>query len=193
MCSCDPKKRCGHHVQHHSHRSPHFITNRDINYVKRPLTEPDFRSSVNNFFTQICHFIEKDETKTKATSGIGVGMNVLIVESTGVQAKRWSDYLGEICKELTSAKNRVEAVEALRVQRYNAIVLDLSLAEGTALSIADYAAYRQPWARVLFVTRDASYEGGWLFQNYANARGVTSATVPPQDLAAMVDYYAKCA
>ena len=120
-------------------------------------------------------------------------MNVLIVESTGVRAKQWADHLGDLCTLLTAAPTRADAVEALRNVDYDAIVLDLSLAEGTALMIADYAAYRQPWARVIFVTRGAGSEDGWLFENYANARGVTSADVAPQDLAAMVDYYAKCA
>jgi len=82
------------------------------------------------------------------------------------------------------------ATDALRQNRYDAIVLDLGLPDDSAIALADFASYRQPEARVIFVTGGHAYADGSIFALSGNASAYLSSCVPPEDLAAIVGYHA---
>jgi len=63
------------------------------------------------------------------------------------------------------------------------------LENGSALAVADYANYRQPDARVIFVTNTSFFSDGSIFAHSANARAFVPSGTPPEDLAAMVEHY----
>ena len=78
------------------------------------------------------------------------------------------------------------------IQQYavDVIVLDLMLDQGSAFAVADFASYRQPEARVVFVTRSTFFSDGSIFSHIPNACGFFRIDTPPEDLAAIVRHYA---
>ena len=81
------------------------------------------------------------------------------------------------------------AIGFIATQPVEIIILDLVLDEGAALAVSDYANYRQPDARVIFVTNTTFFSDGSIFAHSANARAFLPSSTPPEDLAAMVEHY----
>lgn len=79
---------------------------------------------------------------------------------------------------------------SLSADAYDIIVLDLVLDNGSALAVADFASYRRPDARVIFVTNTSFFSDGSIFAHSPNACAYVQSETPPEDLAAMVEHYA---
>lgn len=120
-------------------------------------------------------------------------MEVLIVESQPELGRLWQGCLQRQGMSVTLVSGQDEAFDALRKRPFDIIILDLVLAEGQALSIADYASYRRPEARVIFVTNTSFFSDGSIFQHSTNACAFVQSATPPEDLAAMVQHYASSA
>ena len=90
---------------------------------------------------------------------------------------------------VTCAASQDAATAFLSENAVDIIVLDLVLSEGAALAVADYANYRQPAARVIFVTNTSFFSDGSIFSHSSNARAFLPSTTPPEDLAAMIEHY----
>jgi DNA-binding NarL/FixJ family response regulator len=88
------------------------------------------------------------------------------------------------------AASQEAAVAELMHCEVDVIVLDLTLHDGSAFAIADFASYRQPDARVVFVTRSSFFSDGSIFNLVPNACGFFPVETPPEDLAAIVRHYA---
>ncbi len=114
---------------------------------------------------------------------------VLIVESVEELAEMWKRHLVRQGMEVTCAKGQEDAIEHLCENDTDIIIQDLVINEGSALAIADYANYRQPEARVIFVTNTSFFSDGSIFAHSANARAFVQSGTPPEDLAAMVAHY----
>ena len=69
-------------------------------------------------------------------------------------------------------------------------MLDIVLSEGSALAVADFANYRCPRARVIFVTNTTFFSDGSIFAHSSNACAYVKTETPPEDLAAIVEHYA---
>jgi len=82
-----------------------------------------------------------------------------------------------------------DATAYLGLNAVDIIILDLVLEDGSALAVADYANYRQPEARVIFVTSTTFFSDGSIFAHSGNARAFVTTDTPPEDLAAMVEHY----
>ncbi|MEN8893758.1 response regulator [Planktotalea arctica] len=117
-------------------------------------------------------------------------MEVLIVESQPELGYLWQACLERQGMKVTVAVDHDEALEALRKTPFEMIILDLILAKGQALGIADYASYRRPEARIIFVTNTSFFSDGSIFQLSPNACAFVQSATPPEDLAAMVQHYA---
>jgi CheY-like chemotaxis protein len=117
-------------------------------------------------------------------------MNVLIVESNETRARLWAKPLEAWGHSVTIVTGQRDAVSHLQTARIDVIVLNLHLHQGSALAVADFASYRQPHARVLAVTGDRCFSDGSIFSHLGNARALLPADVLPQDLGALVEYYA---
>lgn len=117
-------------------------------------------------------------------------MEVLIVESNPDLGRLWQSCLQRQGMRVRVAGTQESAIEALRNQAFEMIILDLILADGQALSIADYASYRRPKARIIFVTNTSFFSDGSIFQMNANACAFVQSATPPEDLAAIVEHYA---
>lgn len=91
------------------------------------------------------------------------------------------------------AVDQNDAIAAIRDQVPEVIILDLVLRSASALAIADFASYRAPGARVIFVSASTFFSDGSIFSHVPNACAFVPMGVPPEDLCAMVDYYGTAA
>lgn len=117
-------------------------------------------------------------------------MNVLIVESKPALGELWKRHLERMGAEVTLATSQQDAVRALYNADFEIIVLDLVLDGGSALAVSDFASYRRPEARVIFVTNTSFFSDGSIFAHSQNACAYVQSETPPEDLAAMVEHYA---
>lgn len=114
---------------------------------------------------------------------------VLIVESVPELARVWQRHLERQGMVVACARGQEAAIAHLSEHETDIIIQDLVIDEGAALAISDYANYRQPAARVIFVTNTTFFSDGSIFAHSANARAFVQSNTPPEDLAAMVAYY----
>lgn len=87
-------------------------------------------------------------------------MNVLIVESREELGGLWSRHLARLGATVLTARTEEEATARLLDGPVDIIVLDLVLDEGSAIAVADFANYRQPGAKVIFVTNTSFFSDG---------------------------------
>jgi DNA-binding NtrC family response regulator len=116
-------------------------------------------------------------------------MRVLIVESETDLADIWRRHLERLTFKVHIAGTSDEAVQAISDHPFDVIVLNLVLAEGSALAVADFAQYRQPRTNVIFVTDTTFFSDGSIFSMSPNARAFVRTGTRPEDLAAMVEHY----
>lgn len=117
-------------------------------------------------------------------------MNVLIVESNAALANLWSRHLQRLGTTVLIAGSDDEAIDILVENKVDVIILDLILGEGSAFAVADVASFRQPDARVVFVTNSSFFSDGSIFRHIPNACAFLPSGTAPEDLAAVVDHYA---
>lgn len=120
-------------------------------------------------------------------------MQVMIVESTAALAEVWSRHLERQGMIVTSVQTGDEACARIAVTRYDVIILDLVLSDGSAFAVADMARFRHPGTSVIFVTDTAFFSDGSIFALMPNARAFVQSATPPEDLAAMVQHYGTAA
>lgn len=116
-------------------------------------------------------------------------MRVLIVESENGLANIWQRHLQRLGMSVSRARGQTDAISHLGEQKTDILILDLMLAEGSALAVADYASYKLPEARVIFVTNTSFFSDGSIFSFASNACAFVQSSTPPEDLAAMVEHY----
>ncbi len=118
-------------------------------------------------------------------------MKVLIVESSRDLGRVWKRHLERQGADVVLVHDQSDAIAVVRAQEIDVIVLDLVLSDGSALAIADFASYRRPQARVIFVTNTTFFSDGSIFQHSPNACAFVQSCTPPEDLAAMVEHYGR--
>lgn len=119
----------------------------------------------------------------------GSVMRVLIVESEVNLGWLWKNHLERFFPTVLLARAQSEAVALIEREAFDVIVLDLVLAEGSAFAVADYASYRTPAAKVIFVTNTTFFSDGSIFQHIPNACAFMPTETRPDDLAALVEHY----
>ncbi|WP_415921814.1 response regulator transcription factor [Tateyamaria sp. SN6-1] len=117
-------------------------------------------------------------------------MNVLIVESRSDLGDIWRRHLERMGMHVHLASGQTEAVAHLEAHSPDIILLDLVLPDGSALAVSDFASYRHPNARVIFVTDTSFFSDGSIFAHASNACAFVPSGTRPEDLAAMVEHYA---
>ncbi|MEL7090938.1 MAG: response regulator [Pseudomonadota bacterium] len=117
-------------------------------------------------------------------------MNVLIVESRPELGELWRAHLNRMGMSVHQASDQASAIAYLEEHAPDIILLDLILEDGSALAVADFASYRHPNARVIFVTDTSFFSDGSIFAHSSNACAFMPAGTRPEDLAAVVEHYA---
>lgn len=118
-------------------------------------------------------------------------MIVLIVEPEPALGQLWKRHMTRQGAEVHLVENQDCAFALLREHPVDMIVLDLDLRDGSALAISDYASYRRPDARVIFVTNTTFFSDGSIFMHSPNACAFLQSSTPPEDIAAMVAHYSR--
>jgi DNA-binding response OmpR family regulator len=120
-------------------------------------------------------------------------MHVLIVESLKPLADVWRNHLERQGISVITARTGDEACRHITVTKFDVIILDLVLAEGSAIAVADFARFRGPKTSVIFVTDTSFFSDGSIFALIPNARAFVRSGTRPEDLAAMVEHYGTAA
>ncbi len=118
-------------------------------------------------------------------------MVVLIVASNAELSQVWARHLERLGHDVSIVFGQDDAVEKLADHPADVILLDLTLESGSALAVADYASYRRPEARVVFVTNTTFFSDGSIFNHVPNAAAMIKAETEPADLAAIVEYHGR--
>ena len=122
-------------------------------------------------------------------------MKVLIVEAQPELGALWKNHLLRQGATVDLATTQQEAINALLREDWDVIVLDLELGRGDpsggSIAVADFAGYRRPEAKVVFVTSSAFFSDGSIFAHIENAHAFLPSTTTPDDLAAVVEHYAR--
>ncbi len=116
-------------------------------------------------------------------------MRVLIVQSNANLGQLWKRHLERLDADVMHVETGARALNLIETREFDVIVLDLVLSEGSALTVADFAQFRQPDANVVFVTDTTFFSDGSIFRHSANARAFVETATPPKDLAAIVHHY----
>jgi DNA-binding NtrC family response regulator len=118
-------------------------------------------------------------------------MHVLIVESDPALGSLWQRHLRRQGMSVRLETGQAGAALALGARRFDVIILDLMLEQGSALAVSDLASYRHPDTRVIFVTKSAFFSDGSIFAISPNACAFLQSDTPPEDLTAMVEHYGR--
>ncbi len=116
-------------------------------------------------------------------------MNVLIVESEAELGALWKAHLCRHGAHVMLATTQSDAIAQLAQQDIDVVILDLVLKDGSAFAVADYASYRRPDTRVIFVTNTSFFSDGSIFTHCVNACAYLQTHTAPEDLVAMVEHY----
>lgn len=116
-------------------------------------------------------------------------MRVLIVQSNKNLGGLWKRHLERLEADVELVLTGSQALHLIETEVYDVIVLDLVLKEGSALTVADLAQFRQPHANLVFVTDTTFFSDGSIFSHSANARAFIESATPPSDLAEIVRHY----
>ena len=87
-------------------------------------------------------------------------MRVLIVENNQSLGEVWKQHLERQDAEVQLETCEETAMRFLTENPVDVIVLNLDLDQGGALTVADFAAYRRPDAKVIFVTASSFFLTG---------------------------------
>ncbi len=116
-------------------------------------------------------------------------MHVLVVESNESIGRLWCDHLERQGAVTVLAGDQEGAINALRFQRFDVLVINLLTPNCSVLSISDLATYRSPDIAIIVVTSNSFFSDGSIFDIIPNTRGFLNSPVAPDDLAAMVEHY----
>ena len=117
-------------------------------------------------------------------------MHILIVQENRDLGQVWARHLEREGHTTELVRSQEGAISALQARECKVIVLDVMLRDGSAFAISDFASYRWPATRVVFVTSSTFFSDGSIFQHAQNACAYQKSDTDPEDLAKMVTYSA---
>ncbi len=116
---------------------------------------------------------------------------ILIVASNPDLSRIWAGHIERQGHAVTVVSSQSEAVDHLCEHAPDVIVLDVMLKNGSAIATADFASYRRPDTRIVFVTRSTFFSDGSLFQHIPNTAAIIPERTKPTDLAEIVAYHGR--
>lgn len=118
-------------------------------------------------------------------------MDILIVESDRRLATDLAPLLERKGAIIAQAASQNEAASFLVSFSFNVIIIDIQFDNCKALGIAELADFRQPDAKVIFVSDSSIFSDGSLYHQFSNVCGYLPRGTPPKDIASLVEYYAR--
>lgn len=116
-------------------------------------------------------------------------MRVLIVASGSGMGEVWARHLERSGIQVFLSMDQEGAIVTLCDHIVDVIVVNLTEKGDGTMAVVDFAAYRQPAAKVVFVSNGQFFSDGSVFQHFSNACAVVPETVSVDDLDAVVQYH----
>lgn len=89
------------------------------------------------------------------------------------------------------AFSQAEAATTMFEVSPSVVLIDLGLEDGSPLAVADFASYRHPGARVVFVSDGGIFADGSIFAHVNNAHAHVPAGMPVPDLSELILFHAQ--
>lgn len=118
-------------------------------------------------------------------------MVILIVAENMALSALWARHLERRGQFTTVVGSQTEAIAFLSETPVDVIILDLMLRDGSPIAVADYASYRWPRSKIIFVTNQTFFSDGSIFTHIPNAAAIVGERTPPNDLAEIVEYHGR--
>ena len=119
---------------------------------------------------------------------MAVGVSAVMAER--LRAAR--DWEGEY--DLLEAADEYEAVAALLHATPTVIIVNLALERGSAMAVAEFAAFRRPQTRIIFEMGEGAvvhpFADGAIFGLHENAHGCLTPMMAIEDRVAFVEHHA---
>jgi len=116
---------------------------------------------------------------------------VLIVEARENLGTLWQSFLERQGFDVALAGNQPDAIDKLQFDRWDVLVIDLMLPDASVLAISDFASYKNPDISIIAVSTNSFFSDGSIFDLWPNVRGFMNQPIEPDDLAAVVDHFAR--
>ena len=117
-------------------------------------------------------------------------MDVLIAVSRRDLGAIWARHLERLGARVDVVTSQEDAVAFLHEKDVAVIILELTLSDGSALAVSDFASYRQPKAKVIFVNSSHFFTDGSIFRYCVNVSAQVPQETRPEDLAALAEHLA---
>jgi DNA-binding NtrC family response regulator len=117
-------------------------------------------------------------------------MHVLIVEEHQSRGQIWKQFMERQGATVCFVSSSNAATDALNCQKFDALVINIAMANSAILAVSDLAGYKNPDIAIITVTSGSFFSDGSIFKLIPNACGCVGGDVPPKDLADMVSHYA---
>ncbi|WP_367274873.1 response regulator [uncultured Maritimibacter sp.] len=118
-------------------------------------------------------------------------VKILIVEENPDLGSIWQRHLERQGATVTRVSTPSDALAQLRRDSADVIIVNLDQPNEGAMTVADYAAYRHPSARVVFLTARSFFSDGSIFDMSPNACAFLPSATKPEDLATIVTHHAE--
>ena len=118
-------------------------------------------------------------------------MKVMIVASHVHRSALWARHLKRLGAQVTLVQDYEAAIAELHLAVQDVVILDLELDQGGALALSDFISYRQPDAKVIFISDGRFFSDGSIFAHCANAYAFLPGGTPPEDIAALAQHHAQ--
>ncbi len=115
---------------------------------------------------------------------------MVIVEANPGLGQVWAEHIERLGATTRRVESQVDAIAALEDEAVDVIIVDLTLPDNGGLNVAEFALFRHPKAKVIFVTEGHGFPDGSIFKVSQNAWAFVQSDLPPEDLAAIVEYHA---
>ena len=113
-------------------------------------------------------------------------MNVLVLEDDPILRSVWVDALADEGFEVHEAAESDEAIALIARQRFDVLVLDLMLGEGTSEGVSGYAEVAAPQSFTILVTGSGLFPNGEHRHEMPGVDWILRKPVAIADLAAVV-------
>ncbi|WP_102107906.1 response regulator [Oceaniglobus roseus] len=116
-------------------------------------------------------------------------MKILIVGDVPKLTDLWASCLRARGASVTVVACQDAAIRALQSGAWEVLILNLSMRDGSALAVADFASYRYPDTKIIPVTSSTFFSDGSVFRHVPNACTSLGIAMAPEDMATIVEHY----
>ena len=90
-----------------------------------------------------------------------------------------------------AAASQAQAVALMFEMAPSVVLIDIDLIQGSPIAVADFASYRHPAARVIFISDTEIFSDGSLFAHCSNVHAHIGRGMAEPDVAALVAHHAR--